>query len=191
MKNADLYGINLFNEKATRIEQLSFSKWLSSTDIQVIIEKNDDDSLTTKSDFIDLEAIEAFALTFRFFMQNNESSSFGRLSETFKKIEIASDIQTRYEEIRKRLNAFLDSKSIANAPNFIAYREVVDIVLYGNLAHANKTRKSEYDLIAKYPHNDAILKFSFFFAARKIIEIIKEVKALNVDIIHAINAKSV
>lgn len=183
MKKNDLSGLHLFNEKATRIEQLTFSKWLISNKPKIKISKNDDDSLLTETEFPDLEAIEAFALTFRFFIQNNEKSSFGSLAKVYEASDLPETAKAKFKDIRKRLNDFWDSKSVAEAPAFMPYRDVVEIVMYGNLSHATKGRKEKYDIIASYPHYDALLKFAFIVAARKAIELIKETKELNINTI--------
>lgn len=191
MKENDLSGLRLFNEKANRIEQLTFSKWLIANKPKIKISKNDDDSLLTETEFPDLEAIEAFALTFRFFIQNNEKSSFGRLQKVYEASDLPEKTKDKFNNIRKQLNDFWDSKSVAEAPAFIPYREVVDIVMYGNLSHATKSHKEKYDIIASYPHYDALLKFAFIVAARKAIEVIKETKELNIQVIETIEKKGV
>jgi hypothetical protein len=69
-------GLNLFNEKAERLDKLSFVKTMFETKTGVSLsgEAKEDGTFEINSERSgpDEEAVDAFVLTFRFFIQDNE-----------------------------------------------------------------------------------------------------------------------
>ncbi|MHA2331341.1 MAG: hypothetical protein ACXAEU_04880 [Candidatus Hodarchaeales archaeon] len=94
------------------------------------------------------EAIDAFVLTFRFFYQNNEVSSINNLAEAYDRLSISESLKDKFIDGRNRLNKYLDGSTTINIiynERQLRRRDILEIIVYGGLAHANPNKKAVYD----------------------------------------------
>jgi hypothetical protein len=97
------------------------------------------------------EAIDAFVLTLRLFVQDNEPISFRNMAELYAMLPIDPELVARFSEGTAKVNAFLDQWShIEASGRRVSNREVFETYLYGGLAHANPDKKEEFDRWAAY-----------------------------------------
>ena len=88
MKNSEIIkSLLLFNEKADKLERLSFIETIFKYDsgASITINKRDDglyDLIQERRGPLE-EAIDAFVLTMRFFIQDNEPISFRNLTKLY------------------------------------------------------------------------------------------------------------
>jgi len=98
------------------------------------------------------EAVDAFVLTLRFFLQNNESISIRNLAELLQRLPLDSEVHDRVVEMRTAFNSALDRpcgiKIDADHPS---NREVLEIFVYGGLAHANPRKRAVFEDWSKQP----------------------------------------
>ncbi len=94
--------------------------------------------------FPDREPLSALVLTLRQFMQKNDSCSFGRLAE-WEDSTLSKDWVDDFGKIRKWLTGFLDSPSscVENGKRLIR-REVLECVIYGELAHSTPAHRTRF-----------------------------------------------
>jgi len=95
----------------------------------------------------DDEAIDAFVLTLRFFIQDNEPTSLRNMSRLYASLAIDPTLVARFEQERAAANALLDSSafiSIDGEP--LSCRRLVDTFVYGDRAHANPGSSENYRL---------------------------------------------
>jgi hypothetical protein len=85
------------------------------------------------------DEIEAFVLTFRLFTQNNDRISLRSLSQIYESPWMqGGNALECFEEVRKELNEHLDGyATIMFGEDKISVRAIVEIVIYGGLAHTN------------------------------------------------------
>ena len=76
-------ALDLFNEKARKLEGLSFTRILASQKTGVTLSWKEGDPVTIERSGPDDEAIDAFVLTLRFFIQDNESTSLRNLANLY------------------------------------------------------------------------------------------------------------
>jgi hypothetical protein len=134
----DLTSLRLFNEKAEKLLNSRFRKYLQTKRKLSVEFTLNEHGLTTKRDLPDSEDIEAFVLTFRFFMQKREASSFRNLAKVYKELPISTELKQKYFDWRKALNEFLDKKINCTAFGLTpTNRQLVNIFIYGGLAHAD------------------------------------------------------
>ena len=144
----------LFNEKAEKLQDLNFTKYMFQQKSGVIFSgervSEDSNKFVLKEKVIGpkAESIDAFVLTFRFFYQNNEISSINNLAKAYTNLNISNTLKNDFHRARIKLNKYLDDptqiKIVYNERTLIR-REILDIFVYGGLAHANKKKKAVYD----------------------------------------------
>jgi len=96
------------------------------------------------------EPIEALVLTLRFFINNNEPISLCNMRKLYSGLALSAGLVARFQEQCYELNGFLDSDtniSIEEGKK-LSYRDILQIFLYGSLAHGNdfSMRKTFRDL---------------------------------------------
>lgn len=144
-------ALQLFNEKAEKLMQLSFIKALSAPNTGVTIsgKRKDDGTFEVKSERRgpSPEAIDAFLFTFRFFIQDNERSSLRNIAAVYDAATIEQELKERFKSGRHAVNKLLDSPNLLN----ISYndvrltnREIMDVFIYGGLGHANLEKEKRF-----------------------------------------------
>lgn len=183
MKNCEIVNsLKLFNEKAQKLERLSFIETISKYDsgFSIKIDKREDglyDLIQERRGPLE-EAIDAFVLTIRFFIQDNEASSFRNLSRLYECAPVDREIKNDFIKVRTQLNEYLDSNSgmaiIVNEEK-LNHRKIMDIVIYGGISHANNAKKKrKYDFLVKTPlkamiENDFVCSLAIMFKAIKAV----------------------
>jgi hypothetical protein len=147
----ELAALKLFNEKVEKLLNLSFVKEATSPNARVsfIGERQSDGSFKIFSSINGpaSEAVDAFVLTFRFFIQDNERISLCNISTLYKSSNIDSQQKAYFESARDNVNKMLDSPNFMNLSyNNIAptNREVMNVIVYGWLAHTNLQENQRY-----------------------------------------------
>lgn len=155
-------SLRLFNEKADKLLKTRFVCFIKETGkLSATISSNDEGATVTRV-LPDQDAIDAFVLTFRFFIQDNEKSSFRQISKSFEKMPISSELKKELLDWRDALNKYLDNKVNITVFGYTpTRREVLDIFIYGGLAHANPQKKVIYDSWKKDDFTYAFLEVHF------------------------------
>jgi hypothetical protein len=174
---AELSSLRLFNEKAEKLLSTRFVKYLKATGkLSVGISANGEEERLLP----DQDAIDAFVLTFRFFIQDNEKSSFRQLSKTYEKMPISSELKKKFADWRKALNDYLDKKIRINLNgNQPSHRELLGIFIYGGLAHANIQKKAIYDSWKTMGFVHGFLEFEFCCALETVLRAICGMTGIN------------
>ncbi len=145
-----LRALRLFNEKADKLESLSFAKRLLSEESGFRMEYRPGEGITAARYGPDAESIDAFVLTLRFFVQNNEPTSFANMAKRYDGLCVASllpeSLANDFNELRDGLNRYLDGPTFVVLDETpLARRELYEVFLFGGLAHANEAKKALYD----------------------------------------------
>src|SRR5688500_13612623 len=97
--------IKFFNKKAEKLRRLSFTQTIYTQNPQVtasfLLEKSTVEIQTTAPHE---EAIDAFLYTFRFFMVNNEDTSFGRMASVYEQLPITEVKKEKFRSARLNFN---------------------------------------------------------------------------------------
>lgn len=178
-------AVGLFNEKASELANSNFVKYIlehKKISFEVSVKRGERVKLTRT--IPNEEAIKAFVLTFRFFIQNNERCSFGNLDKIYARLPVPKEIKKQFRTARKTLNEYLDSSASFTIENeMISRRKLLDVVVYGGLAHATPEKKKLYDKWMRDPITRGILEVHFATTLFQILKIIKFVEKLNVEAI--------
>jgi hypothetical protein len=171
-----LEPFRLFRQKSKKLLESTFAKEMAKptgVDInwteegQVVVHRGPNQ-----------EFIDAYLLTFRFFIQGNESISFKNMGENFKKIN-DEDLFEKFEEERAALNEYLDGSTNFNVNGVISRRQLMEVFIYGDLSHANYQDKRRH--FKSWMENELmaeLMKNEFKFIIGKILIVIARVDKL-------------
>ncbi|HYE80814.1 MAG TPA: hypothetical protein VEG39_01470 [Clostridia bacterium] len=136
--------IKLFNEKADKLSRLSFTNTILNTKSSFSLTFMEGEQLSAERIGPSQEAIDAFVLTLRFFIQNNEPISLKNMDDLYSNLPIDSNLKTIIRSTRSELREYLDGISpvMLNGERLIR-REIFDVFLWGGLAHSDK--KDEFE----------------------------------------------
>ena len=87
------------------------------------------------------KTVDATVLTLRFFMLCNESTSLSNMAKLHSNLNIESQVAAQFLKVRDQLNSYLDSPSNLSISEEgpMTHRQILDLFLYGDLAHANNS----------------------------------------------------
>jgi hypothetical protein len=186
-------GLRLFNEKADKLFRLGFVKTVFETNTGVTISGNLTDEgnwqVTSSRKDPNEEAIDAFVLTFRYFIQDNERSSLRNLSKHYETAPIDEESKKQFKKIRKEINDFLDKPGdilFKFNNQKLTRRKILDTFIYGGLSHSNdKGEKALYDSWMQTPFK-LFIENEFVYILSVIFGGIKIIRALNTSTIDKI-----
>jgi len=174
--------LRLFNEKANTLLN---SKFVQHGTISGSVYATQNQQIHTALNLPDEEAIRAFVLTFRFFIQENETTSFKRLADTYEKLPVSEELRTQYSTLRHRLNDLLDSSSNLKIFN-LTRRDIIWTIIYGELAHSDKEKLARINAWRKNPVIWTAVQFEFSSSLADVLEYIMAVANLNTKVLEEI-----
>ncbi len=191
-KSKIIDALQLFNEKAEKLNRLSFIETVlnHNTGVTLSCKKQEDGfwEMQQLRKGPDEEAIDAFVLTIRFFIQDNEKSSFRNLASVYSNSLIDLKFRKEFDKIRNAINKFLDGNS-GMGLNFLGeelnYRKIMELLIYGALSHANVEKKKTYDMISQTPMK-ALVDDKFVTTLTMLHRAINDIKNLNKKVIKQI-----
>ena len=152
----------LFIEKADRLAGSAFVKnAISGSGVNLTWSIGKPVTVTRKGP--DQENIDAFVLTFRFFIQDNEPISLRKFAHVFQSSFVLPQDTLDFDRVRTYVNAFLDSATMFELGGRISHRELMEVFIYGGLSHANRLKKEKYDewmangLLAPFIQNEFVV----------------------------------
>lgn len=182
-----LRPLRLFNEHANTLLK---SRYVQHGGFSGSAYQIQGQQLRTELNIPDDEAIRAFVLTFRFFIQEREASSFKRLGDTYEKLPISHELKARYTELRRCLNDLLDSSSNLKIFN-LTRRDIIRTMIYGELAHADEEKLATIDGWRKEPFTWALVQFEFSSSLVDVLQYIVAVANLNTKVMEEITRADV
>ena len=168
----------LFNEKADKLEDLSFTKELENSGVTISGKLGQ--PVQAQRHGPDDESIDAFVLTMRFFVQDNEITSFRNMADLYAQLPVNPDLIQQFNDARDKTNSSLDSLTPIKLNNAsLTYRTIFEVFLWGGLAHANPKKKTIYDSWAQNSILFPLLQNEFVFALGVLLNMIFFTRALN------------
>jgi hypothetical protein len=167
--------LNLFIEKAELLRLSSLVKTLiANQGTKLDIEANLSTSeWSIKSTTLDSEQLDAFLLTMRLFIQNNERISICRTAELIRSLDVSEDLKERFLKPRDYLNNYLNGKSSFSIHgDRPTYKEIMDTVLYGYHGHLSLEKHRRYKKWTAGPFGPHIVYFEFIWVLQVFIRIL-------------------
>lgn len=176
-------ALKLFNEKAKKLRGLPFTKEIFAQPSGVDMWWKKGIGGEVKRLGPDEPSIDAFVLTLRFFVQNNESCSFRNMAKVYENLPIPDDKKKSFEKARNFFNGLLDKYSCITIDDIkLKNRQIFETFMYGGLTHANRKKKMEYDKWLRTPLGP-ILTNEFVRIMAEILKAIFSVEKLNAEVI--------
>ena len=121
----------------------------------------------------DDHAVRELVLSMRFFVQDNETTSFRNLEKLWHGLPIEQQYKDAVSGTRKALNEFLDSCSfiVADGEN-LTHRTIFDVFMWGYFAHANRKHRATYRRWKKHPWLFQGLELQFTLILAQLVEMI-------------------
>jgi hypothetical protein len=184
-KEKAINALQLFNEKAEELLSSTFTKKILEEGTEVNLhwsQKTGEERTKFERKGPNIEEIKAFLIDYRFFIQNNERSSFRNLKELYSSDLLKAKFESHFDSARDALNYFLDSSSVPieyNDKN-LTPREVMDTFIYGGFAHANEDKEKLFKEWQSIPPFFPLIENEFVSSLIKVLDKINYVKNLNI-----------
>jgi hypothetical protein len=145
-------------EKGTKLRGSRFVSALIENGYKISFQQ--DSINVTKPDD---EALDAFILTFRFFIVRNERTSFDSLAKLLDDSEISNQWKEGFRNLRSGINDYLSLSYgeyvYGGATHRFSNRLIMETFLYGGLVHANAPNEvARYNEWMKYPYVMALIQ---------------------------------
>ncbi|HET7550452.1 MAG TPA: hypothetical protein VFK04_04130 [Gemmatimonadaceae bacterium] len=140
-------ALELFNQKAERLSQLGFVRAFGARRPRFHLLPGKSGVQITAEGVAAREELEAFALTLRFFLQSSDGISLRQIPALYAKLAVPDELAAEVDEVRRDLNRYLDGASpfVEDDPSRqLTRRELLNMVLYGDLAHANEAQRKRW-----------------------------------------------
>jgi hypothetical protein len=127
-------------EKAHKLRDFKFDEHVKKIGLNFKGTRMDDDSWVLDFGIPDVKEQDAFLLTFRMFIQKNESISFLNIHGLLRDKELSNEMQEGIKLVRQAYLNYLDSHSDYTVKLFDGHPtrgQMLETVLYGGLAHGN------------------------------------------------------
>jgi hypothetical protein len=173
-------ALRLFNEKADKLDRLSYTQWFRQNRGGFTVRNLGGGLAKAEVRAPNDEAVDAFVLTLRFFIQNNESISISRIADLYEQSGLSVDLRERVANGRAELNKFLDSSSqITISGETLAKRRILDVFLWGGLAHANVEKKKTFDQWVSDPILFPVMQMAFHSVIVELLRFILWLRSVN------------
>jgi hypothetical protein len=126
------------------------------------------------------EQIDAFVANLRFFIQDNERTSFRNLAKTYAALPLAAQLKAAFAHCSAKLNRWLASKSslgMDGAP--LTNRQVFETFVYGDIAHQNEKKRQLFDKWRQSPTSSPLWEALFVDILGKFTGFLNEAASLN------------
>jgi len=187
----DLEALELFNRKAEILKNSSFMKFLLEQDSGISISWGiEDEPMHVETRWPGREAMRSLILTLRFFIQNNEKSSFENMETTYDNLPISQEKKEQFKNARKRLNKYLDTPSpFQISKEQPTNRHIMEAFIYGEFAHASERWKQMVDQWMSCPFASVVRMNEFIHILGNVTGFITYVQQLNEEVIEELSEK--
>lgn len=184
-----LGALELFNEKADRLLGSAFVDALLSPKAGVTIsvrkQENGSFEMSSQRRGPSQEEVDAFVLTLRFFIQDNETSSLRNIGAIYEEIGDDDGFLSRFNSARNGVNQLLDSPNLMNI-TFNDWRptnrDVMETFVYGGLAHANPEKRRVLKAWMGSPPESVLFQFCFTQVLGEVLRAISFIRDLNEEV---------
>lgn len=130
-------------EKAHKLRDFKFDEHAQTVGINFKGTRVNDDGWILDFGIPDVKEQDAFLLTFRMFIQGNESISFRKIHELLRDKELSNEMQEGIGLVCQAYSNYLNSHSDYTVNLFDGHPtrgQILETVLYGGLAHGNNPK---------------------------------------------------
>jgi hypothetical protein len=184
-------ALELFNEKARKLASSAFVEALLSSKTEAAIsgrrQENGSFEISAELRGPSSEAVDAFVLTLRFFIQDNETASLRNIAAIYDEIGDDDDkFLSRFNSARSAINQLLDSPNLTRITfnnSRPTNRDVMQTFIYGGLAHANRKKSKVFKAWMEWPPVGVLFSLCFTSVLAQVLQAITFVRDLNKEIL--------
>lgn len=158
-KTDQLGQLQQFNDKVARLEATRLAKRLDRSIPNVTAEFKEvrltpsgentvemTGELRSVLDEHDQDDVDAFVLTYRMFVQKRDTISIAALAKVYEASWMPAEAAENFAEARRAVNDYLESDTlILDGEHVVTRNHLVDIILYGGLAHNEPAKVPIFD----------------------------------------------
>jgi len=134
--------ITLYRKKAIELIESRFSKSIQNSGVTISGKLGQPVKAERRGP--DLEAIKAFAITYRNFSLDSDPISIRNIAKMYDKLHKDNQVKKEFIKIREALNQFLNSATILNINGkIISRKDLIDTYIYGQIIHLKKNEEFE------------------------------------------------
>ncbi|MCE5250096.1 hypothetical protein LLG96_07730 [bacterium] len=183
--------LELFDEKSGHLLELSLSQEISKS-YNASVRWNREQGWTSKFAGPNGESVDAFILTLRLFIQDNEPISLRRMRDLYRKAPIEPVLADQFDDVCTELNTFLDSEThlAIDDDRQLTYRDIFEFFIYGSLAHTNTPQKRD---IFKSLHNGewfSLFQAHFTDVLRSFVLTLSSLRSINDEVLRLLKGTS-
>jgi hypothetical protein len=133
-------------EKANKLRDFSFEKHVAQIGLNFKSTRQEDGSWLLEFGIPDTKERDAFLLTFRLFYQENEMISFPNLLKLLDDPSLSKEYKNQVVAIRQAYFDYINGYSDYTVELFDDHptrKQMIDVGLYGGLAHTNRPERIE------------------------------------------------
>jgi hypothetical protein len=138
--------LEMIVEKANKLRDFYFEKHVAQIGLNFKVTRQEDGSWLTEFGIPDTKERDAFLLTFRLFYQENEPISFPNLHALLIDPSLSDYYRNQVVTLRKAYFDYIDGYSDYTVELFEGHptrKQMIDVGLYGGLAHTNRSDRIE------------------------------------------------
>jgi len=167
--------LELFVEKADLLETRSFVKHVTEHGITLNLRMTQDEPTILNQNLPDDEALAALMVTFRMFIQDNDSISLRNLGKLMDDPGLSGNWKAQVKDVRDQNNVHLNNFP----PIAVDYegvrptsRELLEVFVYGDLAHTSQKKRQQFLTWKSNPFFFQVLQYSFHEIVVSLLEAI-------------------
>jgi hypothetical protein len=173
-------ALKLFNEKAEKLAELSFTEFAIARGTSFTVSASQGQPVTVDVVGPAAESIDAFVLTVRFFIQDKDHSSLRNLAAIYDGVPMSHELKEAFAGARQRFNGYLDQPAgVEVHGEALTRRRIVDVFVYGGLAHAEPEKKTIFDNWMSLPIMAEVLRHKFLGTLMEFIGLTAFIHDLN------------
>lgn len=156
-------SLKLFIGKVERLQSLSLVRTLVEKGSRLSFSWTaESGALTLAAAGPEAEQIDAFVLTMRLFMQDNDQISLRNMAQLYEGLPVSAELKNYFAMHRANLNQSLEARCMLSVNgDHPTRREVLDTVLYGQLSHLTPAHRQRYLAWVQPPMAGSIIDFEF------------------------------
>jgi len=135
--------------------------------------------------------IDAFVLTARLFVQDQDGISFRRIVEIYDDPDVPWSMADRFRDAREKWTAYLDVQpGMAVNLKTLTNGDILRVLFYGDLAHVNEAKRAEYEQWRAVPAFAALATFHLIGVLEQLASLVAFIRGLNTDLLDAVKVSS-
>jgi hypothetical protein len=174
--------LGLFTTKAEKLNGLQFLTALRSGKGSYKMQGRIGAPVEVTGDFATVDEVDAFVLTLRLFIQDNEPISLRRIGQLYQDTPELAQVAERVAELRAKMNKFLDADSpVVWQKQQLPRRRILDVFFYGGLAHTHLEKTQEFARWMEHEYMAMPFQAEFYDIVAAITQTIFWIRQVNLD----------